>query len=121
MVEVLAAGPKAVTRRDAAMRQFTASSRRGGRRPRWSCRESPRWAIAGGIYELIYSEILHGADAPLPCRLPELVFWITLPFLGADGAAAERERVRRAKLRFLSAGRSAPLPATAGLRIGRGW
>jgi len=26
------------------------------------------------------------------------MFWVTLPFLGADAAAAERERVRRAKL-----------------------
>ena len=51
-------------------------------------------ALAGGVNELLYSEILHGAAARLPTRLPDLVFWISLPFLGAERAAAERERVR---------------------------
>ena len=51
-------------------------------------------AVTGGINEILYSEILDGAVARLPSRLPDLVFWITLPFLGADGAAAQRERVR---------------------------
>jgi hypothetical protein len=26
--------------------------------------------------------------------LPDLMFWITLPFLGPEGAATERERTR---------------------------
>jgi hypothetical protein len=30
----------------------------------------------------------------LPSRLPDLMFWIALPFLGPEGAASERERVR---------------------------
>ena len=42
----------------------------------------------------LYSEILHGAVSRLPSRLPDLMFWVTLPFLGAEGAAAERERAR---------------------------
>jgi hypothetical protein len=55
-------------------------------------------SIAGGINELLYSEILHGAAGRLPSRLPDLMFWVTLPFLGAEGAAAARERTRVAKL-----------------------
>lgn len=51
-------------------------------------------AVAGGVKELLYSEILHGAAARLLSRLPDLMFWVTLPFLGANSAAAERERVR---------------------------
>jgi hypothetical protein len=51
-------------------------------------------AIVGGINELLYSEILHGATARLPARLPDIVYWITQPFLGSDRAAAERERAR---------------------------
>ena len=72
------------------------------------------------INELLYSEILHGAAGRLPSRLPDLMFWVTLPFLGAERAAAERERARLAKLHLLSARRSAPFATTAGLRIGRG-
>ena len=55
-------------------------------------------SLAGGINELLYSEILHGAAARLPSRLPDLMFWITLPFLGPEGAAAERERTRLSML-----------------------
>jgi hypothetical protein len=54
--------------------------------------------LAGGINELLYSEILHGAAARLPSRLPDLMFWITLPFLGPEGAAEERERTRLSML-----------------------
>jgi hypothetical protein len=56
-------------------------------------------AVAGGINELLYSEILHGAVSSLPSRLPDLMFWVTLPFLGAEAATAERERLRLAKPR----------------------
>ncbi len=53
-------------------------------------------AIVGGINELLYSEVLHGATTRLPGRLPDIVYWITQPFLGPEGAAAERERARAA-------------------------
>ena len=53
-------------------------------------------AIVGGVFELLYSEILHGATARLPSRLPDIVYWVTQPFLGADAAVAERERARQA-------------------------
>ena len=65
-------------------------------------RETPSGAritslsLAGGVNELLYSEILHGASARLPERLPDLIFWITLPFLGAERATEERARVRKA-------------------------
>lgn len=52
-------------------------------------------SIAGGINELLYSEILHGAASRLPSRLPDLMFWIVLPFLGPERAEGERDRVRR--------------------------
>jgi Domain of unknown function (DUF427) len=41
------------------------------------------------------SEVIHGATAQLPARLPDIVFWMTQPFLGNEGAAAERERARQ--------------------------
>jgi AcrR family transcriptional regulator len=94
IVEVLAAGPKALARRDAAIRQFTGFIDAGRAE---SGRELPgitALSLAGGINELLYSEIIHGASAQLPARVPEIVYWITQPFLGTDGAESERRRAR---------------------------
>lgn len=99
IVEVLAAGPKALARRDAALRQFTGFLEAGRSETSVELPGITSLAVAGGINELLYSEILHDAVARLPSRLPDLMFWVTLPFLGAEGAAAERERTRLAKLR----------------------
>src|SRR5215207_11203294 len=99
IVEVLAAGPKALARRDAALRQFTGFLESGRSETSVELPGITSVAIAGGVNELLYSEILHGAVTRLPSRLPDLMFWVTLPFLGAEGATAERERVRLAKLR----------------------
>jgi AcrR family transcriptional regulator len=96
LVEVLAAGPKALARRDAAMRQFTGFIEAGRSECAVDLPGSTSLTIAGGIAELLYSEVLHGAGAALPSRLPELVFLVVLPFLGPDRAAAERERARAA-------------------------
>lgn len=98
IVEVLAAGPKALARRDAALRQFTGFLDAGRAETSVELPGITSLSIAGGINELLYSEILHGAASRLPSRLPDLMFWITLPFLGAEGAAAERERVRMSML-----------------------
>ncbi len=94
IVEVLAAGPKALARRDAALRQFTGFLEAGRSETSVELPGITTLAITGGINELLYSEILHGAATRLPSRLPDLVFWVTLPFLGPEGAAAQRERAR---------------------------
>ena len=98
IVEVLAAGPKALTRRDSALRQFTGFLESGRSETTVELPGITSIAVAGGVNELLYSEILHGAVTRLPSRLPDLMFWVTLPFLGAEGATAERERVRLSKL-----------------------
>ena len=95
IVEVLAAGPKALARRDAALRQFTGFLDAGRAETTVELPGITALALAGGVNELLYSEILHGAAPALPSRLPDLIFWIVLPFLGSAGAAAERDRVRR--------------------------
>ena len=94
IVEVLAAGPKALARRDAALRQFTGFIEAGRSETSVELPGITALSVAGGINELLYSEVLHGAVARLPSRLPDLMFWITLPYLGAEGATAERERAR---------------------------
>jgi AcrR family transcriptional regulator len=96
VVEVFAAGPKALARRDAALRQFTGFVEAGRSESAVDLPGSTALTIVGGINELVYSEILHGAAARLPGRLPDLVFLIVLPFLGAERAGAERERARSA-------------------------
>ena len=98
IVEVLAAGPKALARRDAALRQFTGFLEAGRSETSVELPGIISLSVAGGINELVYSEILHGAVGRLPSRLPDLMFWVALPFLGAEGAAAEREQTRLAKL-----------------------
>ena len=97
IVEVLAAGPKSLARRDAALRQFTGFLEAGRSETSVELPGITSIAIAGGVNELLYSEILHGAVSRLPSRLPDLMFWVTLPFLGADGASAQRDRVRLAR------------------------
>lgn len=96
IVEVLAAGPKALARRDAALRQFTGFLEAGRSETSVELPGITSIALAGGINELLYSEILHGAVTRLPSRLPDLMFWVALPFLGAEGATAQRERARLA-------------------------
>ena len=91
IVEVLAAGPKALARRDAALRQFTGFLEAGRGESTVELPGLTSLSVAGGIYELLYSEILHGAASRLPSRLPDMMFWVALlPGAGArrPGAAA---------------------------------
>ena len=99
VVEVLAAGPKALARRDSALRQFTGFLEAGRSETSVELPGITTLAVAGGINEILYSEILHGAAASLPSRLPDLMFWVALPFLGPEEAARERERLRPARPR----------------------
>jgi AcrR family transcriptional regulator len=92
VVEVLAAGPMALARRDAALWHFAAFLKSGLSEAAVELPETASLAIVGGVNELLYSEILHGEVARLPRRLPDLVSWIRLPFLEAAPATSERGR-----------------------------
>jgi len=94
IVDALAAGPRALARRDAAVRQFTSFIEAGRAETPHELPGITALSLAGGINELLYNEILHGATSQLPGRLPELMYWITLPFLGSNGAAKERDTAR---------------------------
>ena len=95
IVEVLAAGPNALVRRDAVLRQLTELVEAGRSQSPIELPGITSVAIVGGIQELLYTEVLHGATARLPARLPDIVYWITQPFLGNDRASAERELARQ--------------------------
>jgi AcrR family transcriptional regulator len=94
IVEVLAAGPNALVRRDAVLRRFTEFVDAGRAQSSIELPGITSVAIVGGIQELLYSEVIHGATAQLPARLPDITYWITQPFLGNEAAAEERERAR---------------------------
>jgi AcrR family transcriptional regulator len=92
IVDVLSAGPRALARRDAAIRQFAGIIDAGRAESELDLPAITALSIAGGINELIYSELLSGAGPQLPQRLPEIIYWLTQPFLGTDAAEAERQR-----------------------------
>jgi AcrR family transcriptional regulator len=95
IVEVLAAGPRAVARRDAALQRFTGFLDAGREGAAIELPEITSLSLVGGVNELLYREILRGATRELPAQLPDLMFWIALPFLGAEGAAEARESARK--------------------------
>lgn len=95
VVEALAAGPKAVSRRDAAIREFTHFVDAGRAESKLDLPGITSTAIVGGIFALLYTDILHSATTRLPNRLPEIVFWVTQPFLGAERAVEERRKARQ--------------------------
>jgi len=94
IVDVLAAGPKALARRDSVMRQFTEYIELGRGETDVQLPPMTSLALVGGVYELLYSEILHGATAHLPARLPDVLYWVVHPFLGDERAEEEREKTR---------------------------
>ena len=94
IVDVFAAGPKALARRDAGLRRFADCVDAGRSESSVELPGITARAIIGGVNELLYADIRRGATAELPTRLPEIVFWITESLLGPDRAATERERAR---------------------------
>ncbi len=103
IVEVLAAGPQAIARRNTIMSALAAMVDQAaeGELPK-SKRPAPIIAetLVGGIYEVIYSRVLAGRYAELPNLLPDLVFALLQPYVGTEVAQEilkkERRRVARA-------------------------
>lgn len=95
IVEVLAAGPKALARRDAALRQFMGFLDAGRAESPVELPALTSLSVAGGLNELLYSEVLKGSASRLPGQLPDMIFWIVLPYLGPERAGEEREKVER--------------------------
>ena len=100
IVEVLVAGPAALERRNAVMREFAELIEKGateelpkGARPPALTSET----LVGGIHEVIYSRILRGETAQLPTLLPDLTFSVLLPYMGRDVATAEYKKLKRRK------------------------
>ncbi len=84
-VEVLAAGPRALTRRDKQMRHFArfVEQLRDEVDATAPPPELVAQAIGGGIYELIYSRIVRGETVELPTLTGELLHF-TFMLLGVE-------------------------------------
>lgn len=98
IVEVVAAGPEARGRRDAAMRVFV-DFLEPGRAEAAKGIIVPTLAadvVVGGIYEIIYSRLQRNAADELVEMLPDLLYSALVPYIGhraAERAVAEaRER-----------------------------
>lgn len=97
VVEVLAAGPRALARRDAAMRAF-GSFLEDSRADAVRATAVPpvlTEVVVGGIYEVIYARILDREAATLPSLLPDIMYVWLAPFVGAVRASAVRATAAR--------------------------
>lgn len=95
MVEVTSFGEDARIRYRAALDRFVpffedgrASSSQGEALPDGTA----QFAI-GGAASMIFDEIRAGRGTELPSILPELAFAVLMPYLGAEAAEAEMERI----------------------------
>lgn len=97
MVEVTAAGDKARERYRAALARFTPFLEEG-RSYSGQGEELPpdtaRFAI-GGATSMIFDEIRAGRGPELVRLLPDLVFAVLMPYLGAEAAEDEMRRLAR--------------------------
>ena len=99
IVEVLAAGPEAIKRRNAAMRAFAALIEDDARELLGDSAPPSLTAetIVGGIYEVVYTRVLRGQLRDLPSLLPDLTYSALLPYLGPEAAAHERRALVEAQ------------------------
>jgi AcrR family transcriptional regulator len=91
IVEVLAAGPQAVERRNGVMRVFAEMVTAAAAEDITELTPPPLTAetIVGGIYEVVYSRVIQGQTAMLLSLLPDLSYSLMLPFIGPDEAKRE--------------------------------
>jgi AcrR family transcriptional regulator len=102
IVEVVAAGPEARGRRDAAMRVFIDFLEPGRDEAPRGVTVPPLAAeiIVGGIYEIIYTRLLRDAADELVEMLPDLLYCALVPYVGhraAERAVLEQRRRKDAE------------------------
>lgn len=97
IVEVLAAGPAALARRNAVMKAMADLLRRGAETLEDGIRppELTAETIVGGIYEIVYSRVLQGKTAELPDLLPDLAYSMMQPYVGHPKAERMVAPLRR--------------------------
>jgi AcrR family transcriptional regulator len=98
MVDVLAAGPTALDRRDAMLRRFAVFFEEGqvGLPAATALDGLLSQAVVGGLYEALYAYIVNGQAERLPELMPDLIYCALVPYLGHPRALQEIEADRRA-------------------------
>lgn len=94
MVDAMGAGSRAIAKREAALRNFTYLIDAGRSEARVEVPARTAVAVLGGANELIAAELLHGSAENVGQLAPDIVYLITVPFLGPKAAIAEREKTR---------------------------
>ncbi len=96
VVEVLAAGRRALERRDAALRQFAAflEPGRASLPAAMTDQELLGQAVVGGLYEVLYAHIADGQTDRLPELMPDLLYCALVPYLGHTMAIAASKAQR---------------------------
>jgi AcrR family transcriptional regulator len=92
MVDAMGAGQNARLKRDNALRGFTFFVDAGRGVTSHDVPGRTAVGVLGGVNELIAMELLYGLAENLPGLAPDIVYMITLPFLGPRKALAEREK-----------------------------
>ena len=90
LVEILAAGPGGLDRRDASLapfQQFIETGRSAAAEPA-TVPETVAETVVGGIVATVSMRVLHGKAATVPELLDQLVFWAMVPFAGPEQAGA---------------------------------
>jgi AcrR family transcriptional regulator len=95
IIEILAAGPPALARRDEVIKQFSRFFEPGRDEapPGVPVPDLAATATVGAIYSIVYDELLHGRSAELPSICPDLVHIALAPYIGPRAAAREAARV----------------------------
>jgi len=98
VVQVLAAGPRAIDRRDRIMRQFEAIFDEVGRviDPPDPPPPLTSETLVGAVYEVVYKRVLRGETATLLELLPDVVYACVLPYVGRRAALDRYEELRGA-------------------------
>jgi AcrR family transcriptional regulator len=96
IVEVHAAGPEALARRAAAMKEVTDFIDLARQEVKGS--ESPPAiapeGIVAGIHAVVHSRLSTGANGGFRQLLPEFMYFAVLPYFGAETASAEMQAAR---------------------------
>ena len=89
IVEVMAAGPEAIRRRNEAMSAFAGMIEENARQRLAEAPPSKLTAetVVGGIYDVVYTRIQRGDVRVLPELAPELVHTALVHYLGPEAAA----------------------------------
>lgn len=95
VVEVLAAGPRALARRDEAMRRFGAFLEESRVDGGPDVPQVMTEVVVGGLYEVIYARILNGEAATLPQLVPDVLYVWLAPFVGTARATTARAAASR--------------------------